>query len=233
MTSSFEEELEAAKTAVQWLCQHSDTYMDSTVTIATDSQSLCRSLLSQDRGLDELWNLMDDLPCKLIYQWIPGHSDVCGNELADTEAKKAASIAGEQRPVSFNAIRSEIKNLVPAEPPKHQRTILVYSCLQKSKEQLVKSRHDQVHIARLRSGHHLGLNETQNRYNPAREARCERCNHEKDNLVHWLSCDGTMAARMRIFGDPEVDPSVLTREPMMCLALARDTFRGAGRPARR
>ena len=88
-------------------------------------------------------------------------------------------------------------------------------------------------IARLRSGHHLGLNETQHRYNPDREASCKRCGFETDDLEHWLSCDGTMAARMRIFGEVKMDPSVPTSEPLKSLALAQETFCGAGRPAAR
>ena len=232
-TCSCEEEVEAAKRAVRWICEESDADADTTVVIATDSQSMCKALLAHGDGMDELRNEMDDLPCKLIFQWIPGHSDICGNELADAEAKAATRMDGEQRPVSFNSIRSDVNTLVQAAPATHQRTISVYSRLQKSKEELVTTKRDQVHLARLRTGHHLGLNETQHRFNPERDASCERCGFETDDLEHWLSCDGTMAARLRIFGDVAVDLSMLTSEPLKTLALARDTFRGAGRPARR
>ena len=183
--------------------------------------------------MDELWNEMDSLPCKVIFQWIPGHSDICGNELADAEAKGAAQMDGDQRAVSFNAIKADIKNLVQAKPPEHQRSIQVYSRLQKAKEETLKTRKDQTEIARLRSGHHLSLNETRSRYNPDREAACERCGYERDDLEHWLACDGTMAARMKLFGRATVELSALTNEPQKSLALARETFRGAGRPAAR
>ena len=170
--------------------------------------------------MDKLWNEMDGLPCKVIFQWIPGHSDICGNELADAEAKGAAQMDGVQWPVSFKAIKADIKNLVQAKPPDHPRTIKVYSRLQKSKEATMKTRKDQTEIARLRSGHHLGLNDTQSRYNPGREAACERCGYVKDDLEHWLSCDGTMAARMRIFGETTGELSTRRGEPQKSVALA-------------
>jgi len=232
LTSSFEEEVEAARSAIEWICEKSETDRDSTVTIATDSQSMCKALLAGGPGMDELRNVMDDLPCKVIFQWIPGHSDICGNELADTVAKEATTIDGEQRPVSLNAIRADVKSLIPAKPPSHQRSIDVYSCLQKSKEEQLKTRKDKTELGRLRSGHHLGLNAIQHRYNPEREATCERCGFAEDDLHHWLSCDGTAAARMRIFGHATVGCSELTNEPRKSLALARSTMRrGAGRRA--
>ena len=232
-TSSFEEEVEAAKLAVRWICEQSGADRSTVITIATDSQSMCKALRAHGDGMDELWNEMDGLPCKVIFQWIPGHSDICGNELADAEAKGAAQMDGDQRAVSFNAIKADIKNLVQAKPPEHQRSIQVYSRLQKAKEETMKTRKDQTEIARLRSGHHLGLNETRSRYNPDREAACERCGYERDDLEHWLACDGTMAARMKLFGETTVELSALTNEPQKSLALARETFRGAGRPAAR
>ena len=182
--------------------------------------------------MDELRNEMDDLPCKVVFQWIPGHSDVCGNELADAVAKEATTINGEQRPVSLNAIRADVKSLVPAKPPTHQRSIEVYSCLQQSKEDQIKTRADKTELGRLRAGHHLGLNATQHRYNPESPANCERCGFAEDDLQHWLSCDGTAAARMRIFGNTTVGLSELTKEPQKSLALSRSTLRrGAGRRA--
>jgi len=231
LTSSFEEEVEAALSAVKWICEKSDVDRDSRVTIATDSQSMCKALLAGGPGMDELRNAMDDLPCRVVFQWIPGHSDVCGNELADAVAKEATQLEGEQRPVSLNAISADLKNIVPAKPPTHQRSIEVYSCLQKSKEEVIKTRADQTELGRLRAGHHLGLNAIQHRYNPEREATCERCGFDQDDVEHWLSCDGTAAARMRIFGKTTVGLCELTREPTKSLALARSTLRGAGRRA--
>ena len=67
-TCSCEEEVEAAKRAVRWICEESYANADTTVVIATDSQSMCKALLAHGDGMDELRNEMDDLPCKLIFQ---------------------------------------------------------------------------------------------------------------------------------------------------------------------
>ena len=63
---SCEEEAEAAKRAVRWICEESDADADTTVVIATDSQSMCKVLLAYGNGMDEPRKGMDDLPCKLI-----------------------------------------------------------------------------------------------------------------------------------------------------------------------
>ena len=65
------------------------------------------------------------------------------------------------------------------------------------------------------------------------EAKTVSVDHEKDDLEHWLTCPGTMAARMNIFGTTEVELSALTEYPESCIALARRTLRGAGPSARR
>ena len=193
LTSSYEEETQAAECAIRWICQNADIDNSHSVTIATDSQSLCKALLTHNSEINQLMTLMDSLPCKVIWQWIPGHSNIVGNELADKAAKEATSMAGEQRPTSLKASRAEVKNIVPAEPPTHKRTIAAYSKYSKSKEQEIVSRKDQVDLARLRSGHHLGLMRTKNMYNPAIDPKCPRCDHEMHDLEHWLSCPGTTA----------------------------------------
>ena len=177
-------------------------------------------------------NALDDVTCKTIWQWLPGHSDVEGNELADQAAKRATNGDDEPRPVTIRAIRAEICNLVPEHPPTHSRTIDVYSKWRMSAEKEVVTRADQVYLARLRSGHHPDLMATKMRLKITETAECPRCGYEEENVVHWLSCPGTMAARMEIFGKTELELSVLTEFPKESIALARKTIRGAEHPQR-
>jgi len=233
LTSSYEEEREAGETAIAWLNSHPDIDGDYRVVMATDSQSLCKAIQIQSRGVDKILAGLASLSCEVIWQWVPGHSDIAGNEIADGVAKAATSAAGPSRPVSLNAINAEIKNLAPAEEPTHARTIAVYSKLSRTRDAKITERKDQVDLARLRSGHHLGLGETRHRFNPDVPATCERCYHDSEDLKHWLACPGTAAARMKHFGDTKVELPALTEKPRECLALARSTLRGAGPPARR
>jgi ribonuclease HI len=233
LTSSYEEEKAAGETAIEWLNSQSDIDEDCRVVIATDSQSLCKAISVQSRGVDKILAGLATLRCEVIWQWVPGHSDVAGNEIADRVAKAATTHDGPCRPVSLNAIYAEVKNLIPAESPTHARSIAVYSKLSRSREEEITVRGDQVELARLRSGRHLGLGDTKHRFNPELPAACERCYHDPDDLVHWLACPGTAAARMKHFGETMVELHALTERPRECLALSRSTLRGAGPPARR
>ena len=230
LTSSYEEEREAGETAVAWLNSNPNIDGDSRVVVATDSQSLCKAIERQSRGVDKILTGLATLPCEVVWQWVPGHSDVAGNEIADKVAKAATIESGPSRPVSLNAIRAEIKNLAPASEPTHARTIAVYSKLSRSREDEITDRRDQVDLARLRSGHHLWFGETQHRFNPDVPATCDRCYHDSQDLNHWLACPGTEAARMKQFGYTKVELHALTEYPRKCLALARSTLRGAGLP---
>ena len=88
-TSSFEEELWAANSAAKW-CQEFQAPSDH-ILVATDSQSLCLALNGHSPVVEYLKQQMDLCPSKITFQWIPGHVDIPGNELADTNAKSAAS----------------------------------------------------------------------------------------------------------------------------------------------
>ena len=101
-TSSFEEECQAFKDTMRWLAEYGAEY--SRVLVCTDSQSLCRALEGHGDTADELRNEIDKCPNELLIQWVPGHSDIPGNELADEEAKQATSEEGEGRAVSFEGI---------------------------------------------------------------------------------------------------------------------------------
>ena len=227
LTSSYEEEFSAAMQAIRWISSAPAINSDSLVAIVTDSQSLCKALSSWNSGVDHLWNAMDDIPCKIIWQWLPGHSDVEGNELADQAAKRATTGEDSPRPVSINAIKAEIRNIVPEAPPTHTRSIDVYSKWSRTAEEQVTNRADRVYLAQLRSGRHPDLMDTRHRFNTAETPACPRCEHEKDDVTHWLQCPGTMASRMKIFGKTDLDVSVLTEFPKKSIALARSTLRGA------
>jgi ribonuclease HI len=236
-TSSYEEECQAMEDTAKWVTQEASGL--EKVLVCTDSQSMCRALEEGSAELEELSKLINACPTKIIIQWIPGHSNIPGNELADAEAKKATEEAGPGRPISMNSMKTVIKEIVKDGAIEHERTREVYTRKSKKKDQLLKTRSDQVLLARLRSGHHFGFMTYKHRLNSEEDPTCPRCRDADilgtmqkplclDNVEHWLECSSTEEQRMRIFGRIDVGLGVLTDDPRGSVALARRTLRGTG-----
>ena len=202
----------------------------SHIVIATDS--LCQSLLGHSPVVDVLKSQLDLCPGKISIQWIPGHAEIPGNEIADRDAKNAAKICTDlPRGISLRGVIPAINTTITDACPMHQRTAQVYSCITNSKERQITKRSDQTMLARIRSGHSLLFSSYKHRISGSGDPKCKRCNSGADDDVeHWLACDGTAEARMKTFGSIHVELSDLTRCPRESVALARNTlFRGAER----
>ena len=216
--------------AVRWCVEHQSPA--TRIVIATDSQSLCQALLGHSPVVDELKGMLDLCCGSISIQWIPGHADIPGNEMADMDAKKAATICNEPpRGTSFRGVLPAINNAIADAPPSHPRTPLVYSNISRKQERLITNRADQTMLAKIRSGHSILFRAYKHRISGTGDPACKRCSSgTEDDVEHWLKCDGTLEARMKTFGTIHVELSDLTRCPRESIALARKTlFRGAER----
>ncbi len=100
-TSSYEEESQALDMILDWIdasCSATDS-----VGVFTDSQSLCAALLGFNPDTDQLRSKLRSSKCAITIQWIPGHSNIPGNELAGHAAKEATTAVGLRGWVSPNA----------------------------------------------------------------------------------------------------------------------------------
>ena len=78
-------------------------------------------------------------------------------KIVDAEAKEAAELKKEQPGhISFRRIKGHIKRSI-VEPISHERTAQIYPNYKHKKDNAITNRSDQTTLARLRSGHHLGL----------------------------------------------------------------------------
>ena len=111
--------------------------------------SLCKALNGSNDEVDDLRLTLSQCKTPVSIQWIPGHSAIPGNDLADQAAKDAAKLIGEARETSYQGITPAIKAAIRDPPITHERTRLIYSKFSKSKERSITSRKDRVLLARI------------------------------------------------------------------------------------
>ena len=236
-TSSYEEECQALGDALAWTAENCG--FGCRVVICTDSQSLCKALEEDSEGVDSLRVDINVCRADICIQWVPGHSKIPGNDMADEEAKLATEEEGPGRAVSIRGIKPVINSIINDGEIVHERTRQVYRGKSRAKDkEQIGNRSDATLLRRLRTGHHFGFKTYQHCLNPNEDPTCPRCKEltktglmpqplDLDNVVHWLECPATAEARMRTIGRVDVGVDILTTDPRGSLALARSTLRGA------
>ena len=109
-TSSYEEESQALGDALAWIaenCGHG-----CRVVICTDSQSLCKALEECSEDVDNLRVDISGCKAEVCIQWVPGHSNIPDNDMADEEAKCATEEEGPGRAVSLKGIKPIINSMI-------------------------------------------------------------------------------------------------------------------------
>ena len=222
-TCSYNEEFQALEVALDWaerVCTSNDA-----IAFMTDSKSLCDALIGYGTDVDILRRRIRNATFKLTIQWIPGHSNIPGNDLADEAAKRAAEAPGPFNPTSYGSICSQIRAATKDPPIEHQRTREVYRCLSWEKEKEIRSRDDQSLLAKLRAGHHPALKAYKARIDRVTDPTCPLCEEEDQDMEHWFTrCPGTELKRWLLFGDDSGKLECLTKHPIKAVTLARQTL---------
>ena len=183
-----------------------DTYMKWD--IYSDSQAAIQAVNKPGRQsgqsiikefLDDVDAIADEKPyLPIVITWIPGHSEIAGNERADLEAKKAA-INQTDQPFHHRPLKSARARRIKADANrqwaelwKNTKTARNFRRMLKRRDvkagrkfyNSIPSRNTATTLARLRTGH-CGLNYYLHRFNLARTPYCS-CGYAKETVEHYL-----------------------------------------------
>ena len=235
LTSSYSEEVDALGLALVWLEENSP----QSAQIITDSKSLCDALRNESPDVDHLRTRLFQYPNIPEIQWVPGHSGIAGNELADAAAKRATSLDGQGRPVCYKAICAQIREATKDPAPTHDLPKHVYAEYNPKKEMEIANRSDQSLLAKVRSGESTLFLAFKNKLDGVTDPTCQ-CGEAPHTQEHWMNCPATLTKRMSSFGPEYYNrQEALTKFPTKAVAFARDTLgeaaltRPSGRGAER
>ena len=149
-----------------------------------------------------------------------------GNELADAAAKAATEQPGVARGVSYSSACAAIKRCIKDPEIQHHRTAQIYASLSDKNERKVNSRSGQSLLAKLRSGHYIGLRAYKNRIDGGvTDPTCPHCDEGAlYNIEHWVQCPALSSLRRDLIGEDYRGLDLLTRFPLEAIALARATI---------
>ena len=223
LTCSYEEEACALELAANWMSEHCAP--NTKVLICTDSKSICQKLNGNSILIADLRQHLFSVPGTITIQWVPGHSDIPGNELADEAAKDATTIEATPHPISYSSVCSYIDQMIVDKPFAHPRPNQAYHGKSKKQEARITTRADQVLLACLRSGKHKAFRKYQHALDGFTDPSCPRCQAPEHTLEHWLlECPGTREAVYRSYGFLPTHLGVMSSHTKETVALSRATL---------
>ena len=112
--------------------------------------------------------------------------------------------------MSMASAKAIVKKAIHDE--KTTKAVLLETYRDKPKEKPA-SRKQAVTLAKLRSGHHVGLQACKAIIKKT-DPTCPSCREEPETLAHWLQdCPATAVMRNTIFGDPSPPLSIINTDP--------------------
>ena len=191
--------------------------------IYSDSQAVLKSLLKYKVGSKLLWNcmcLLNELSRdnKVQLVWVPGHSNISGNEKADELARKGSDTKFIGPEPFFGFSISEVKigrtwlndkledywTHVPK--LRHSKLFIKGFDIKFSKEFLALSKKQARILTMFLTGHGV-FNKHLKRLGLVQDERCRKCGDIYETAEHLLcECVALTRTRNRIFGKPELEP---------------------------
>ena len=203
LTSSFKAELVAVHTALEWINENKKT---GSINIITDSKSVIQKLKSGTSSSTSeieaaVWNLLMKITHRsgttIILQWCPGHTDIAGNEKADSLAKKGSLENQDETPIDFKTAKTYIQREINRQyQGKHQ-----FKKIAHEQERHLKRRYRRI-LAQLRTeGKCPILQSYLKLIGKATSDVCQQCKMTRDDVKHLIEeCPALAKARLEHLG---------------------------------
>jgi hypothetical protein len=212
--------------ALKWMLENQK--YDGTV-ICSDGQSLLTSTDTLNLHTNDIRSMLESLHGKTYLHWIPGHTNVPGNEYTDRAAKEAAKLQEPENnlvPVSYEVARAVTKHFIKDKDPQHEHHVVResykgYNIIKADNQ--ISNRKEGALLAQLRSGHCLCLVHYKNRVDTAKSAISTRCEEEDETVKHWIKCPASTRFRESIFRRADVGLDVISTHPKETLAYSERT----------
>ena len=158
-SSSYQAEKSAVVRAISWLDEYEDW---QSALVLCDSKSLVETLANSNQPVGDVHRIQSAIAelCKkkeVRILLVPGRCNLCGNELADLEAKLGSEVAQPSVPLDSLTRAGLIRREERQSPLTHPRLTALYTTPPREEEDALLQKADQTDLIRFRCGHHPHL----------------------------------------------------------------------------
>lgn len=225
--TSFDAELLALHEAVKWAQSNINNWNNAR--IITDSKSLLDALINTGSKEDlklprmiDITRILSQITInkEIELQWVPSHTNIPGNDMADNAANEARNIDEIATTSSYAATTSAIRRQTVKPITMHDRARRTYVANINYKVEQQMNQRDRTILCRFRTGHCPKLKSIRARYGLVDSGICEDCGDEDETNEHVLSCPSHTLHRISIFGataTTSIPTSCMTTNPQLIL----------------